>query len=108
MNTDLAWSAWRKSSHSGQSQDCVEVAQAAWRKSSHSGPEHNCVEVAGAAWRKSSHSGAESNCVEVADSLPALVGVRDSKDPDGPALAFAPHAWHGFLAAVKSGEFDRL
>ena len=88
MNIDLAWSAWRKSSYSGQQGNCVEVAQAAWRKSSHSGPEQNCVEVA--------------------DRQSALIGVRDSKDPDGPALVFASPVWRGFMAAVKGGEFDRL
>ena len=41
-----------------------------------------------AAWRKSSYSGANGgNCVEVADG-PGSVLVRDSKDPDGPRLAF--------------------
>jgi len=85
MTTDLPRTAWRKSSYSGQSQNCVEVAQAPWRKSSHSGAEQNCVEVGG--------------------DLPALIGIRDSKDPGGPALAFTSREWRTFIAGVKSGEF---
>ena len=77
-----------------------------WRKSSHSdGQGGNCVEVARyatAAWRKSSHSGGQGGaCVEVA-GLTGVIAVRDSKDPDGPALGFAPAEWHTFLASVKN------
>lgn len=51
-------------------------------------------------WRKSSRSsGNQGNCVEVADNLPGRVLVRDSKDPSGPALTFAPSAWSRFVAA---------
>jgi hypothetical protein len=34
-------------------------------------------------WRKSSRSGVESNCVELGNTG----AVRDSKNPNGPALA---------------------
>lgn len=54
-------------------------------------------------WRKSSHSGHEGgNCVEVADLSP-VVGVRDSKDPDGTKLTFSASAWSEFTARIKSG-----
>ncbi|MGY2061009.1 DUF397 domain-containing protein [Nocardia gipuzkoensis] len=36
------------------------------------------------------------------------VGVRDSKDPTGPALVFAPGEWDAFTAGVRGGEFDRI
>ncbi|WP_027644734.1 DUF397 domain-containing protein [Salinispora oceanensis] len=54
-----------------------------------------------ARWKKSTRSGASGgNCVEVADNLPGVVGVRDSKDPSGPALAFGPTAWRAFVAQL--------
>ncbi len=65
---------------------------------------------AGDAWRKSSYSGGNGDqCVEVAavTSLqrgPAgLCAVRDSKDPDGPVLAFSPGQWRLFTLGVKAG-----
>ncbi|MFF0413118.1 DUF397 domain-containing protein [Kitasatospora sp. NPDC004745] len=57
-------------------------------------------------WRKSTHSGQGGECIEVANGLPATVPVRDSKDPNGPALTFTADAWRSFLAAVRTGEFD--
>ncbi|HUY52143.1 MAG TPA: DUF397 domain-containing protein [Streptosporangiaceae bacterium] len=59
-----------------------------------------------ATWRKSSFSGAAQDCVEIGD-LPGAVGVRDSKDPGGPALVFAPDAWRTFVTGIKGGEFGR-
>ncbi|TDB86034.1 DUF397 domain-containing protein [Actinomadura sp. KC216] len=57
-------------------------------------------------WRKSSRSGHEGGeCVEVAD-LTASVAVRDSKDPDGPNLAFGRAAWRAFADRVKASKFD--
>jgi uncharacterized protein DUF397 len=62
--------------------------------------------LARASWRKSTYSGGSGNCVEVAGNLAGAVGVRDSKDPGGPALFVTPGAWHAFTARVKDGEFD--
>jgi hypothetical protein len=82
-----------------------------WRKSSYSGGSGDeCIEASDslttASWRKSTHSdGAGDNCIEVADNLPGLIPVRDSKDPEGPALTFAPAAWTSFVAATTRGEF---
>ncbi|MEG3637180.1 DUF397 domain-containing protein [Micromonospora palythoicola] len=59
------------------------------------------MDLSNARWRKSTRSGASGgNCVEVADNLPGVVGVRDSKNPNGPALTFAPSAWRAFVAQV--------
>jgi Domain of unknown function (DUF397) len=48
-------------------------------------------------WVKSSLSFANGNCVEVAGLSGGIVGVRDSKDPSGPVLRFAPDEWLTFL-----------
>jgi hypothetical protein len=58
-----------------------------------------------AQWRKSSYSSDTANCVEVALSV-AHVGVRDSKDPDGPVLTYATQSWRDFVIAVRAGDFD--
>ncbi|MGW2621896.1 DUF397 domain-containing protein [Micromonospora taraxaci] len=57
------------------------------------------MDLTGAHWRTSSRSG-NGECVEVADNLPGVVGVRDSKDPSGPVLVFAPAAWRAFVAVA--------
>lgn len=67
------------------------------------------MELTGAQWRKSSYSSNGGNtCVEVAMNLPGLIAVRDSKDPDGPVLAFSPADWRALLAGVRAGQFDLL
>lgn len=49
-------------------------------------------------WIKSSYSSNDGpECVEVAASS-AGVHVRDSKDREGPQLAFSPEAWAAFVA----------
>jgi hypothetical protein len=61
------------------------------------------MDLSRAEWRKSSYSGTQSNCVEVAE-VGHVVAVRDSKDPDGPGLAFGPADWSVFVATLKQGE----
>ncbi|GAA2282143.1 DUF397 domain-containing protein [Streptomyces atrovirens] len=55
-------------------------------------------------WFKSSYSsGPEGDsCVEIATE-PGTVHVRDSKNVEGPRLAFAPAAWAGFLPYAVEG-----
>jgi len=60
-----------------------------------------------AEWHKSSYSGANGGqCVEVAVNLPGGVAVRDSKDREGPALAFTPEAWRTFLDSIQDGQLS--
>jgi Domain of unknown function (DUF397) len=59
-------------------------------------------------WFKSSLSFSNSNCVEVAGLPDGEIGVRDSKDTEGPVLRFTPDEWHAFLGGVRNGEFDRF
>ena len=65
------------------------------------------MDLTRAEWRKSSRSGGNGGaCVEVARNLPGIVAVHDSKDPDGPALAFTPDAWETFTRRIKAGDLD--
>lgn len=84
----------------------MESNRVNWRKSTYSAQTGgNCVEVG--TWHKASYSGTNGgNCVEVAGLPPAGVAIRDSKDPDGPRLAFAPEHWRAFTGQVKAGLFD--
>ncbi|GAB3182025.1 uncharacterized protein DUF397 [Micromonospora palomenae] len=59
------------------------------------------VNQAPVTWRKSTRSNGSGNCVEVADNLAGMVGLRDSKDPNGPVLTFTPTTWTAFLHAAK-------
>jgi hypothetical protein len=60
------------------------------------------ADLSPAIWRKSSYSnGAGGDCVEVATNLPGLVAVRDSKDPEGPALLLTRGQWRALLADTR-------
>jgi Domain of unknown function (DUF397) len=59
-------------------------------------------------WFKSSLSFSNSNCVEVASLPDGEIGVRDSKDVEGPVLRFTSDEWRAFVGGVRSGEFDRF
>ncbi|MFE1962730.1 DUF397 domain-containing protein [Streptomyces sp. NPDC059479] len=86
-NPNLTGARWRKSSYSDDSGGtCVE-----------------CATVGTTAWQKSSHSSdTGGTCVEVA-ACTAAVAVRDSKNPQGPAFAVAPHAFTTFVTATATG-----
>ncbi|MFD5032044.1 DUF397 domain-containing protein [Streptomyces sp. NPDC058220] len=90
-NLHLTGTRWRKSSYSGDTGgDCVE-----------------CAPVGPATWHKSSYSGdTNGECIEVATCTTA-VAVRDSKNPDGPVFAVAPHAFTTFVTAAASGDLNR-
>lgn len=60
-----------------------------------------------AAWRKSSHSGQDGNCVEIATNLPAIIAMRDSKNPNGPALCFSRSNWSVFIQAIQAMQAGR-
>ncbi len=64
------------------------------------------VDWSGTRWRKSSYSETSGQCVEIAFLDGGMVGVRDSKNPAGPALIFTPSEWSAFIAGVNDGEFE--
>jgi hypothetical protein len=55
-------------------------------------------------WRKSSHSGGSSGqleCVEVAGLPTGAIGIRDSKNANGPHLAIPIEAFGHLLRRLK-------
>ncbi|WP_067826249.1 DUF397 domain-containing protein [Nocardia inohanensis] len=60
------------------------------------------VDLVGARWFKSSRSGAGKECVEVAFLAGGRIGVRDSKNPGGPALLFGATEWESFLRKITT------
>lgn len=64
------------------------------------------VDLSRAVWSKSTRSSGNcDNCVEVA-FIDNAIAVRDSKNPDGPALIYTRSEWDAFVGGVKDGEFD--
>ena len=65
------------------------------------------LDLSAVSWRKSSYSNSDGGeCVEVSDDLDAVIPVRDSKNPNSPAVTFAADDWSAFVSAVKSGALD--
>ncbi|MFF4949974.1 DUF397 domain-containing protein [Streptomyces chattanoogensis] len=67
------------------------------------------VDLSTAEWAKSSYSDANGGeCLEFTRDLTeahGLIPIRDSKNPDGPALVFPAAHWSSFVTAVKNGSF---
>ena len=61
------------------------------------------------AWQKSGRSNPSGNCVEMAE-LPggAGIAVRNSRDPDGPALIYTSEEITAFILGARDGDFDNL
>ncbi|WP_216896286.1 DUF397 domain-containing protein [Nocardia alni] len=57
-------------------------------------------------WFKSSRSKEATACVEIAHIGAGMVGVRDSKNPTGPALVFTPDEWDTFTNSLRNARFD--
>lgn len=57
-------------------------------------------------FRKSSQSSDTGSCVEVADLSGGGKVVRDSLNPDRPALVFDAHEWRSFILGAIAGDFS--
>ncbi|MGA5133179.1 DUF397 domain-containing protein [Streptomyces olivoreticuli] len=58
-------------------------------------------------FKKSSYSSVVENCVEISLS-PDLISIRDSKNPNGPALHFTSLAYRLFIRTVTNGELSPI
>jgi hypothetical protein len=68
----------------------------------------SAVSIDGVEWIKSSASTTTGHCVELAALTNGNVAMRNSRDPQGPALVYSAAEIAAFITAAKSGGFDRL
>ncbi|MFD7661697.1 DUF397 domain-containing protein [Streptomyces sp. NPDC059788] len=59
-------------------------------------------------WWKSTYSDSGAQCVECGILDADTVAIRDSKDPNGPALRFDRAQLAAFVSAVAAGRFGGL
>jgi len=74
-------------------------------------PVHSCVpshSLGLRGWSKPWSDDAGGACVEAKKLPDGSVALRQSTDPDGPALVLTAREIAGFLASVKAGEADFL
>jgi hypothetical protein len=69
------------------------------------------LDLSRAEWRKSTYSnGSGGSCVETAalrgNGGRLVIAVRDSKDPNGPALTFTGREWQSLVTTIKAGRLD--
>ncbi len=65
-------------------------------------------DLQGVSWEKSRYSNSQGTCVEFARLPSGEVALRNSRDPDGPALLYTPAEIEAMLRGAKEGEFDHL
>ncbi|GAA4798776.1 DUF397 domain-containing protein [Streptomyces ziwulingensis] len=65
-------------------------------------------ELDGLGWCKPWSDDQGGACVEVVKLADGRVAVRQSTDPDGPALVFSAHEMTRFVTGVKAGDADFL
>ena len=59
-------------------------------------------------WRKPWSGGNGGSCVEALKLADGRVALRQSTDPDGPALIYTSHEMESFIQGAKAGEADFL
>ena len=66
------------------------------------------TELPAVTWQKSRRSNPSGNCVECAALPDGGVAVRNSRDPEGPALIYTSAEIEAFILGVRDGDFDNL
>lgn len=66
------------------------------------------VQLRGLVWQKSGRSQGVSNCVEMAELPDGDIAVRNSREPDGPALVYTRAEISALIGGAKDGDFDHL
>lgn len=59
-------------------------------------------------WQKSGRSNPSGNCVEIASLPDGGIAVRNSRDPEGPALIYTVDELAAFIAGARDGDFDHF
>ncbi|MBY8887570.1 MULTISPECIES: DUF397 domain-containing protein [Streptomycetaceae] len=59
-------------------------------------------------WRKPWSGGNGGSCVEAMRLCDGRVAIRQSTDPDGPALIYTQHEIQTFIQGAKAGDADFL
>jgi hypothetical protein len=66
-------------------------------------------QLRGVRWQKSRFSGnGNNNCVEMARLPDGEVAMRNSRDPDGPALVYTRAEVEALILGAQHGDFDDL
>jgi hypothetical protein len=66
-------------------------------------------QLQGVTWRKSGRSNSTGNCVELAElTIEGDIAVRNSRDPEGPALVYTRTEIEALILGIKDGDFDDL
>ncbi|MFD7921137.1 DUF397 domain-containing protein [Streptomyces sp. NPDC059740] len=66
------------------------------------------AELGSEGWHKPWSGGNGGECVEAMRLGDGRVALRQSTDPDGPALIYTHHEIRSFVAGVKAGDADFL
>ena len=66
------------------------------------------ADLEGAVWRKSRRSNSQGACVEMSRIDGETIAVRNSRDPEGPALVYSRDAIATLISSLRNGEFDSL
>lgn len=65
-------------------------------------------ELGNVGWFKSTFSNSQGNCPKFAKIAGGVIGMMDSKDPEGPALILTRDETAGLLSYIKNGGLDDI